>query len=380
MFKLNGSNTYYIVLPVVQNTCSDQDLLCCRACLSTDGGLYNIHEYKLADAFSAIAGTSIIRDQLPQYLCSHCRTLLMKFASFRNMCTRTQQQLLLGLQTGQLNTNYIHSIYQPSHRFFNLTITEVETIDCILEDETDPENYIKIMETLTQDINLETPIAEDIKDEPNIDIIDINNILNNTDEMIEFDTEIDEESNHIGNNIVPIKDRTGTKSKIESVNGHVIEMDGGIINENEDKSCQSVSQGNELNVGFGDDHIENMNDASSIQNKKNPVKKRKRNVSSVQNPNNTVKKLNGNKKEKKKTECKLKEKIASRKLVRGRKRIKKENEKMRRNEIFESNYSVKIVFLSKEEQLAELAARQKTNNYSGTWIIAISRDRPVFVN
>ncbi|XP_063631070.1 zinc finger protein 28-like isoform X2 [Cydia splendana] len=363
-----GPNNLFIVLDKTHNTCSDQYLLCCRACLSTDVRLYNIHDYKLAKAFSAIAGPPVIKDKLPQYLCSHCRTLLMKCVSFRKMCLRTQQRLMPALLRGQLNTDYIRSINQPSQQFINLTTTEVETINYIPKDkhviETAPDNYIKIMETLTQDINFDTSLAENIKDEPNIDMVDINNILNQTDDTIEFDIEIDEESNH---NVKDEDGLKGTKFKIEidNENDDVFNvsriksvMDGGIVNENED--IGDVSLKNEPNLGIGD-HIENINDVSSIQNVKNSVKKRKGN-GSTQNANNSVKKRKSNKKEEK-IECNLSDKNTGVRPKRTRKRIKKEKEELRNIKIFESDYSVKIVFLSKEEQLAEVAARREGRNY-----------------
>ncbi|XP_063545018.1 zinc finger protein ZFP2-like [Cydia strobilella] len=367
MSKLKGPNNLFIVLDKTQNTCSEQYLLCCRACLSTDGRLYNIHDYKLVNAFSAITGAPVFKDKLPQYLCSHCCTLLMKCVSFRKMCIQTQQRLMPELLRGQLNTNYIRSINQPSLQFINLTTTEVETIEYIPKD-TDitaaPENDIKTMETLTQGINLDTSLAVNIKHEPNIDIVDINNILNNTDEMKQFDIEIDEESNHNVKDENRLK-RTKFKIEIDSENGDVMnvnriksDMDGGIGNENEDIGGVSVK--NEPNLGIGD-HIENINDISSIKNVKNSVKKRKGN-SNTQNANNSVKKRKRNKKEEK-TECNLNEKNTGPKPIRTRKRIKNEKEEMRKNKIFESDHSVQIVILSKEEQLAELAARREGRNY-----------------
>ncbi|XP_063392088.1 zinc finger protein 37-like isoform X1 [Cydia fagiglandana] len=376
-----GSNNLFIVLDRADNTCSDQYLLCCRACLSTDVRLYNIHDYKLAKAFSAIVGTAVIKDELLQYLCSHCCTLLMKCVSFRKMCLRTPQRLMPALLGGLLNTDYIRSINQPSQQCINLTTTEVETINYIPKDihviETASDNHITIMETLTQDINFDTSLAENIKDEPNIDMVDINNILNQTDDIIEFDNEIDEESNHNAKDENGLKGRnkdiktenggTGTKFKIEidNENDDVINvsriksvMDGGIVNENED--IGDVSLKNEPNLVIGD-HIKNINDVSSKQNVKNSVKKRKGN-GSTQNANNLAKKRKSNKKEEK-TESKLSEKNTGVKPTRTRKRIRNEKEEMRKNKIFESDYSVKIVFLSKEEQLAEVAARREGRNY-----------------
>ncbi|XP_063392125.1 uncharacterized protein LOC134677577 [Cydia fagiglandana] len=77
-------------------------LLCCRVCLMTDCRLYNIHEYKLADAFTRISGTPVARDKLPQYLCTYCHTLLLKCSSFRDMCLSTLELLTPALHKGAI--------------------------------------------------------------------------------------------------------------------------------------------------------------------------------------------------------------------------------------------------------------------------------------
>ncbi|XP_061727259.1 zinc finger protein 37 homolog isoform X2 [Cydia pomonella] len=103
-------------------------LLCCRVCLMTDCRLYNIHEYKLADIFTRISGTTVSRDRMPQYLCAYCHTLLLKCSSFRDMCLRTLKRLTPALLKGALDTDYIRK-YQHPHRSPKLTQTEVQIVD-----------------------------------------------------------------------------------------------------------------------------------------------------------------------------------------------------------------------------------------------------------
>ncbi|XP_048003137.1 zinc finger protein 234-like isoform X2 [Leguminivora glycinivorella] len=102
---------------------SSNSLLCCRACLSTERRLFNIHECKLTDAFYHISGALVYQDYLPQHLCSFCRATLIKCTSFREMCLRTQQTLLPELYRGgeeqleeiaarKKSRNYLESRYR----------------------------------------------------------------------------------------------------------------------------------------------------------------------------------------------------------------------------------------------------------------------------
>ncbi|XP_061727680.1 uncharacterized protein LOC133532842 [Cydia pomonella] len=118
-------------MDVTQNESTSVDsLLYCRACLSTHGRLFNIHEYKLADAFAHITGIYVDQDQLPQSLCVYCGTQLLKSASFRNMCLHTQQSLTLELVKEKHYMEDIHKI-NTSNPFLDLTLTEIQTIECI---------------------------------------------------------------------------------------------------------------------------------------------------------------------------------------------------------------------------------------------------------
>ncbi|XP_063631015.1 zinc finger protein 354A-like isoform X2 [Cydia splendana] len=110
------------------NSLLQDELLCCRVCLMTDCRLYNIHEYKLADTFTRISGTPVSRDRLPQYLCAHCLTLLLKCSSFRDMCLRTLDVLTPALLKGTLDTDYVRK-YQKPHRSLNLTQTELQIVE-----------------------------------------------------------------------------------------------------------------------------------------------------------------------------------------------------------------------------------------------------------
>ncbi|XP_063392069.1 zinc finger protein 184-like [Cydia fagiglandana] len=113
---------------ITQEDSLQRGLLCCRVCLMLDCRLYNIHEYKLADTFTRISGTSVTRDRLPQYLCAYCLVLLLKCASFRDMCLRTLKRLTPARFKRALDTDYVRKYLNP-HRSINLTKTELQIVD-----------------------------------------------------------------------------------------------------------------------------------------------------------------------------------------------------------------------------------------------------------
>ncbi|XP_061727270.1 zinc finger protein 91-like isoform X2 [Cydia pomonella] len=177
-------------MDVTQNERNPNSLLCCRACLSTDKRLFNMHEYHLTDAFSRIVGTPLLQDELPQYLCVYCQALLLKCVSFKNMCLHTQQSLLPHLFKSDPDcTKPSH----PPHRFFNLSKTQVEIVDCTIS-------------------------AEDVKIEPSVDIVNIDSIINNTALKLEYENKDNEVNinNDTDIDFPVLKDIKRRKGKIDS--------------------------------------------------------------------------------------------------------------------------------------------------------------------
>ncbi|XP_048002613.1 zinc finger protein 37-like isoform X2 [Leguminivora glycinivorella] len=113
----------------MDGTQNKKPLLCCRACLSAGGKLFNIHEYKLTDAFTHITGITVDKERLPQHLCVYCSTQLLKSVSFRDMCWRTQQHLNLDAEE-KLTLENVRKI-NSSNQYLDLTLTEIQTIECM---------------------------------------------------------------------------------------------------------------------------------------------------------------------------------------------------------------------------------------------------------
>ncbi|XP_063630742.1 zinc finger protein 99-like [Cydia splendana] len=289
-------------MDTTQNETNRDSLLCCRACLSTDYKLFNMHEHHLTGAFSCIVGTPLLQDTLPQYLCVYCQALLLKCVSFKNMCLRTQQSLLPHLF--KLDPDCTRSSHPPL-RFPNLSVTQVETVDC-------------------------TVSAEDIKVEPSIDTVNIANLIKNTDLKEEnennYEVNINNDTDKEFVVVKNVKDIKRRKRKI------------GI----------TVKKKKEIEIEFDNDEIY-VSTVSSEEDYKCTEKKKKR-------------------RERKTTVVKkeiVKLKTDNNKLVKEvvRKNKKKVTKNVSDNSAIESAYAVQIVHLSKEEQLEEIASRKKSRNY-----------------
>ncbi|XP_063545012.1 zinc finger protein 595-like [Cydia strobilella] len=144
-----------------RNSLLQHEVLCCRVCLMTECRLYHIHEYKLADAFTRISGAPVARDSLPQYLCAHCYVLLLKCSSFRDMCLRTQKRLTPALLKGALDTDYIRK-YQLPHRSLKLTQTEVEIVELLPPEDLNSEHTVSMDDINEADLEIKSEIGEDL--------------------------------------------------------------------------------------------------------------------------------------------------------------------------------------------------------------------------
>ncbi|XP_063630813.1 zinc finger protein 721-like [Cydia splendana] len=311
-------------MDITPNGSSNRDsLLCCRACLSTERRLFSIHESKLTDAFSHISGTPVYQDYFPQFLCTFCRAVLIKSASFREMCLRTQQTLTAEPYKQALNTECIRSI--PSHSIYNLTITQLEPQEC-------PDSPV------LPDI--------DIKVEPNIDIVDIDSIIKN-DLKVELEKE---EINDKDKDIIFVKDVETVKKK---------------------KKRSTCKKNNKLENDY--DELDDIDDDSIVSNVSLEDKKE---VYEEMEYDDDVYRKNSKSKVKKKGR-KVKKAVAVKnnknKVVHPKEATKKTGAKYPRDptndmplfdfDKFEKTHAVQIVTLSKEEQLEEIASRKKSRNY-----------------
>ncbi|KAJ8706899.1 hypothetical protein PYW07_012977 [Mythimna separata] len=105
----------------------NEDLLACRACLSTNRKLYRLQQDKLAQAYKSLIGHEVSPfDTLPQYICTYCRALLLKFDSFRDHCQRATRYLEdARLKNKNINSDYLNN-FQP---YIQYEISEMKQID-----------------------------------------------------------------------------------------------------------------------------------------------------------------------------------------------------------------------------------------------------------
>ncbi|XP_063392084.1 uncharacterized protein LOC134677546 [Cydia fagiglandana] len=141
-------------MDLTQNESSNEDPLShCRACLSSDVRLFNMHQYKLDNAFANITGISVDKDQLQQYLCVYCGTQVLKSASFRDMCLRAHQSLTSEQAKDKINIEVIRKI-NSSNQFLDLTLTEIQIIECI--DIASAETAIESIDVIPADTAIES--------------------------------------------------------------------------------------------------------------------------------------------------------------------------------------------------------------------------------
>ncbi|XP_048003139.1 zinc finger protein 883-like isoform X2 [Leguminivora glycinivorella] len=284
---------------------SNDSLLCCRACLATDARLFNIHDYKLSDAFYHIVGSFVYKHG-PQYLCSFCSASLLRCEAFRSKCLRAQQCLNSKEHQGELDTDYIRTIDRSSHKLLlNLTTNPVQTLECVnlkppedIKNEPDVEN-IKITDSKKTDFKIEVEINEDKL------------------EQVFLVTDIDDDND---TNTRKRKSKKKIKTEDDDFDYDGMDID---FDDNDDVTLENI--------------------AKSL--KKGKVKKK------------VVKKKREGKKEKKVKEKPVRElKIKRRNPANGY---------LPEFAIaaFENMYSVHVVTLSKEDQLEEIAMRKESANY-----------------
>ncbi|XP_063371768.1 zinc finger protein 628-like [Cydia amplana] len=315
-------------MDITPNESSNREsLVRCRACLSTERRLFNIHESKLTDAFSHISGTPVYQDHLPQFLCTFCGALLIKCASFREMCLRTQQTLVPELYKQALNTEYIHSI--PSHSIYNLTITTLEPQECLDTAPTLPD--------------------VDIKVEPNIDIVDIDSIIKNN---LKVELEKKEINDDKDKDIIFVKNVESVKKKRKRCTGKKNntsedEYDPE-LNDRDDDSIVSLEDKTDLYIELDDINDDNVYRKINKSKVKKKERKGKKDIA-VKN-NKKLKVLHKPKEITKRTGAKYP-------------RDPTNDMPLFDFDKFEKAHAVQIVTLSKEEQLEEIASRKKSRNY-----------------
>ncbi|CAH2083567.1 unnamed protein product [Euphydryas editha] len=168
------------------------DLLVCRVCLATDDvKLYNMYKFNLIEAYKNVIGDQISKtdDGLPEFICSYCTSLLLKFAAFKEKCCHTRSILMYASER-QLTTNDIRSINEqyklPYTISTNYPTINIEYSEHVVKEEssttetqlegTDVEKKKKKKKKSKNDllIKLEDDSFNDINDSYDINDSDVN--------------------------------------------------------------------------------------------------------------------------------------------------------------------------------------------------------------
>ncbi|XP_063391782.1 zinc finger protein 892-like [Cydia fagiglandana] len=329
------------------------ELLCCRVCLMLDCRLYNIHEYKLADTFTRISGTAVTRDGLPQYLCAYCLVLLLKCSSFREMCLRTQKQLTPTLLKGALDTDYIRK-YQLPHRSLNLTQTEVKIIELLPSNLNGQDDHIGTIDGINEAYpEMKPEILEDFIDN-------------------EFEDELDTKDGIISKrkieNTKTMENVLKTKKtrKRQAVKKNMVLKIERVFNESMDVDKNIIKVEKE-NTEISETPVKK-NMVLKIERESNESMDYDDNLMKMEENAGTLKMITIEVKDEKMEDVKMKRKKVQNVTRTERKKNVTKSEKSSRKPkfniaTFESTYNLKIVTLSKEEQLEEIATRKKSENY-----------------
>ncbi|XP_048002731.1 zinc finger protein 813-like isoform X2 [Leguminivora glycinivorella] len=360
-----------------KKTLLQNNLLCCRVCLMTDCRLYNIDEYNLADTFARISGSSVSKDRLPQYLCPYCLVLLLKCSSFRDMCMRTVMLLTPALLKGTLDINYVRKL-QPTHLPCNLTKTNIETI------EVDPSKDLFNKQRLNQKFEEQVIPDHDIDDYyPEVDVEQDAIDTDDDDSNVVITEELFLNSNK--NNKSPKKKKKVVKTEKKSkkkqcetnVNKNIV-----LLKQCNDAMDIDKNKRSETNVNQNVVLIKQCNEAMDID--KNLKKRSEPNVNQnvvlITQCNKPIDKNlvvmgKENKEEMKVMTIEVKDNIIEINNVKVDENndeiveVQEDGMTMKRlvsaadTDKFLELINHKIVTLSKEEQLEEIAERKKSRNY-----------------
>ncbi|XP_052748195.1 zinc finger protein ZFP2-like [Galleria mellonella] len=110
-----------------------EDIEACRVCLSTDTKLFNMFENLLVAAYENVSGLKMSStDGLPQYTCSYCSTMLLKYNSFRANCQKANKLLKLLSNQDEVTTDRIRCLDLNKYKLVtSYTKTAPETIDYV---------------------------------------------------------------------------------------------------------------------------------------------------------------------------------------------------------------------------------------------------------
>ncbi|KAJ2941854.1 hypothetical protein O0L34_g10669 [Tuta absoluta] len=295
----------------------------CRACLAVHTDMFEITE-QLNNTFTQLTDVQVTRtDGWPQHICSVCCTLLLKFARFKTRvhAARELLQTIHNETTEQITPDTLRAIDRDKH---NLTLPySIKRLPHIDITEIDIKQE-KIDFTIEEDSNID--LATVIQDVTN-DMTVTDEMSNDGDVSNDFDI-FDEKNDNLDADLTDQK-LFETDVKIEH-NQFVLETEEG-----KSKVYGSIVPKHEIFV----------EDAKRILKSEKKRKEMKRK----------------SKKIKKEKEVKLTKKDPKEDIRNTKPRKTDED-----YENFAKDHDVEIVFLTREEQIAEVVARKESDNYKNS--------------
>ncbi|XP_064292992.1 zinc finger protein 714-like isoform X2 [Plodia interpunctella] len=165
-----------------ENTDNKDAPLVCRGCFATGTKLHNIYENNLAEKYLHHIG---ILDNFSHYLCSICRSLVLKFAKFKESCHRVQEVYESASQGEALSSELLLDLSRHHHKPI-YTRTSPGSLHTEYVD-TEAEVKLELNEDYTDE-------AEDTKTKPE-DIIFIKNDVEDFDRKDIIDSDREDISN-----------------------------------------------------------------------------------------------------------------------------------------------------------------------------------------
>ncbi|XP_064292994.1 zinc finger imprinted 3-like isoform X5 [Plodia interpunctella] len=167
-----------------ENTDNKDAPLVCRGCFATGTKLHNIYENNLAEKYLHHIGI-LLQDNFSHYLCSICRSLVLKFAKFKESCHRVQEVYESASQGEALSSELLLDLSRHHHKPI-YTRTSPGSLHTEYVD-TEAEVKLELNEDYTDE-------AEDTKTKPE-DIIFIKNDVEDFDRKDIIDSDREDISN-----------------------------------------------------------------------------------------------------------------------------------------------------------------------------------------
>ncbi|KAJ2941852.1 hypothetical protein O0L34_g10667 [Tuta absoluta] len=294
----------------------------CRACLSTDVKLFNLHQVGLAETFGYFTRNPVeLSDGFPQYVCYYCRAQLQKCTEFQDKCRDAHFYLQeIYIQQLVITSEYVQSLDKKK---FHIPLSKTNNFNV---------NYIP-----KDDFeSLNGEFKDDHADDPNEVLITVDNITHKNDTNYLYN---DLEDNFDDRDNLRSSDDDDDKEKLKET----VTYDN--INYNHESKIENVDD-DDTKEGIVEIDVAILKDEETLE------KPKKVNTSKAKSLKVTKKK-----KEVKDTITKPEKKPV-------KKKSNKYNEKSEEDfEEFSQLYNVDVVCLSLEQQIARVKEKKESKEY-----------------